>query len=155
MKELTKNILSALAVAFFGFILLNLTFIFDAAYQGIVRWCIGLFVPLDPNMHWYWFPPVMHGSFVVIIGLISWLIFKSKLGTVYKAIFMTVPVATVLVTVGILFYQWPIIVYSLCSLLCAGILYYFYRIKQPWLYYYAVILVGITLLIMGILGVDI
>ena len=155
MNKIIKNILSVLGVTIFGYILLNVTFIFDTIYQGIIRGIIGLFTPLDPNMNLYWFPPVIHSSFVIIIGLISWFVFRSKLKVLYKAIYMTVPVAVVLVTVGIFLYQWPIISYSLGTLLCLGTLYYFYKTKQPWLYYYAVVLVGITLAIFTATGGEI
>ena len=145
-NPLVKNILSAVAVAIFGFILLNLTFLFDFIYQSAIRGLVGLFIPLGPDTNLYWFPPLMHGSFVVVIGLISWFVFRSKLGVLYKAIYMTVPVAVVLATLGIFLYSWPIVLYSVGSLFCIGTLYYFYRTKQPWLYYYTVVLVG---LIMG------
>ena len=150
-----RNILSALAVTFFGFILLNLTFLSDALYQGAIRRFIGLFVPLGPELAFDWFPPLMHGSFVVIIGLISWLVFRSKLKIIYKAIFMTVPVAVVLVTTGMFLYHWPVVSYSVGAFLCTGTLYYFCRTKQPWIYFWAVILVGVTLAIFTTLGGEI
>lgn len=154
-NPIVKNVLSAIAVAGFGFILLNLAFLFDYLFQSLVDGFIKLFTPVNFNMTCYWFPPIKHAMFVVIIGLISWLIFRSKLGVLYKAIFMTVPLAVVYVTIGIFFYRWPIIVYSLGGLFSISILYYFYRTKKPWLYYYTLILVGITMLIVGLLGIEI
>ena len=154
-KPLVKNILSALAVAVFGYMLLIITFIFDTVYQGVIRGIVRLFIPLGPDMNIRWLPPLFHGSFVVVIGLISWLVFRSKLKVLYKAIYMVVPVAVVLVTVGIFLYRWPIISYSVGSLLCIGTLYYFYRTKQPRLYHYAVILMGITLAIFALTGGEI
>jgi hypothetical protein len=150
-----KNVLSAIAVAFFGFILLTFTFIFDALFQSLVDWIVKLFTSVDFNMAWPWFPPVKHALFVVIIGLISWIVFKSKLKVLYKAIYLTVPVATVLVTVGMFLYRWPILSYSIGSLLCIGTLYYFYRTKQHWIYYYTVILIGLTLAIFTMSGGEI
>jgi len=93
--------------------------------------------------------------FVGVIGVISWFVFRSKLGVLYKAIFMTVPLAVVFATLGIFLYRWPIAAYSLGGLFAIGVLYYFYRTKQPWLYYYTVILIGITMLLVGLLGVEI
>ena len=154
-NPMVKNILSTVAVAIFGFILLNLTFVFDFIFQSGIQGVVRLFIPLDPNMDLYWFPPLMHASFVVITGIISWLVFRSKLGVLYKAIYMTVPVAVVLATVGIFLYRWPIVSYSAGSLLCIGILYYFYRSKQPWLYYHTVVLVGLTLAIFTLSGGEI
>ena len=154
-KPIVKNVLSAVAVAIFGFILLNLTFIFDFLIQSLVDSVIKLFTPADINMDWSWFPPVKHAVFVVIIGLISWFVFRSKLGMFYKAIYMTVPLAVVFVTLGMFLYHWPIAAYSLGGLFGIGVLYYFYRTKQPWLYYYTVILIGLVMLLVGLLGVEI
>jgi len=150
-----KNILSALTVAFFGFFLLNLTFIFDAFYQNAIRGIIALSINLGPDTQLYWFPPLMHISFVVIIGIISWFIFKSKLKTSYKATFMIVPLAVVLVTIGMFFYRWPIAVYSLGCLFSLGILYYLYHTKQPWLYYFTLILISFIMLMVGVFNVEI
>lgn len=154
-SPIVKNILSALAVAGFGFILLNLTFMFDFLFQSVVKGIIKLFIPIDPDMTYGWFPPMMHALFVVVIGLISWPIFKSKLGTLYKAIYLTVPLAVVFTTLGIFLYRWSVAAYSIGSLFGIGVLYYFYRTKQPWLYYYTVILIGLTMLLVGLLGVEI
>jgi hypothetical protein len=52
-------------------------------------------------------------------------------------------------------YRWPVAAYSLGSLFGIGVLYYFYRTKQPWLYYYTVILVGFALAIFSLLGGEI
>ena len=159
MKEtrnlIVKNIFSALAVAVFGFILLNIAFLFDALYQGIVRAFIGLFVSFGLNMDLYWFPPLMHISFVVIIGLISWFIFKSKLKLIYKAIFMTVPLAVVFATIGMFLYKWIWAVYLLGILFGAGVLYYLYRTKQPWIYYYTLILISLLMFLVILFGVEI
>jgi len=152
---IVKNIFSALAVAVFGFILLNITFLFDALYQGILRGLIGLFVPLNLDMNLYWFPPLMHISFVVIIGLISWFIFKSKLKLIYKAIFMTVPLAVVFATIGMFLYKWIWAVYLLGILFGAGVLYYLYRTKQPWIYYYTLILISLLMFLVILFGVEI
>lgn len=150
-----KNVLYAVAVAVFGFILLNLTFLFDFLFQSIIDRIIGVFIPIDEYMTWPWFPSVKHFMFVIVILLISWFIFKSKIRDIYKATFLTVPSAVILVTVGIFFYQLPVIVYLVSSLLITGILYYFYYNKKPWLYYYAVILVALALIIMTLTGAEI
>ncbi len=92
--------------------------------------------------------------FVVIIGLISWPIFRSKLGLLYKAIYMTVPLAVVFATIGILLYHWPVLPYLVGGLFAIGVLFYLYRTKQPWLYFYTVILVALSLMILTLLGVE-
>ena len=116
-----KNILSALAVAVFGFVLLNLVFIFNF----LVFKFIGLFVSDEfiSTHQWQWFPMMQHALFLVIIGLISWPIFRSKLGTLYKATYMTVPLAVIFVTIGIFFYQWPVVPYLVGGLFTIGVLF--------------------------------
>lgn len=151
-----KNILSALAVAVFGFILLNLTFMLDFLFQSAVVWFIKLFTSDNPEMDWHWFPPLMHVAFVILIGFISWAIFRSKkLGTLYKAIYLPVPLAVILVSIGIFLYIWPIVPYFVSGLFTIGVLFYLYRTKQPWLYYYTVLLVALTLMIFTLLGGEI
>jgi len=154
-NPIVKNILSAVAVAGFGFMLLNLAFMFDFIFQSVVTEFIKLFTSVDFNMTYNWFPPMMHVLFVFLIGLISWLVFRLKIGALYKAIYMTVPLAVVFVTLGIFLYRWPVVAYSIGSLFSISVLYYFYRTKQPWLYYYTVILVGLAMLLVGLLGVEI
>jgi len=154
-NKIIKTILSAGAVAAFGFILLNITFLFDFIFQGMIRGLVGLFIPLDPNSDLYWFPPMMHILFLSLIVLISWFVFKSKLKVFYKAIYMTVPLATIFATIGMFLYQWPIVSYSLGILFGMCVLYYFYRTKQPWIYYYTLVLISFTMLIVTLFGIEI
>lgn len=154
-NPIIKNILSAIAIALLGFVLLNLIFILDFLFVTAVTKIINLFTPTDLAMTYSWYPPVMQGLFIIIIGLVSWLVFRSKLGTCLKAAYLTIPTAVILATIGIFLYRWPVVSYSLGGLITIGALYYFYCTKKPWLYWYAVILVSITLLIMGITGTEI
>jgi hypothetical protein len=150
-RAYVKNILSALAVAGFGFILLGLTFIFNF----LVFQLIDLLIPRNPDYLPQWFPMARHIIFLIIIALISWPIFRSKLPTLVKATFLTVPMAVVLVTIGILFYPSPFLPYLLGALLTIGVLFYFFRTHKPWLYYYSVILVTLTLMIFTLTGGEI
>jgi hypothetical protein len=68
---------------------------------------------------------------------------------------MTVPTAVALATIGIFLYRWPVVAFSTGGLFSVGVLCSFYRTKQPWIYYYTVILVATTLAIMTFLGVEI
>ena len=154
-KPIVKNILWILAVTIGGFILWNIAFIFDALFQTVIRGFFGLFITLDENARYYWFPWMMHGLFVVVICLISWPIFKSRLGTLYKAVYSTVPLAVIFVTIGVFLYQWPVLVYFFGGLFGIGVLYYLYTTKKSWIYYYAVIFTGLTLAIFTLMGGEI
>lgn len=145
-----KNVLSALAIVFFGFILFNLTFLFDFSIQSVIRHIFRA-----NTMTYQWFPPILHIIFMLIIALISWFVFKSNLKEIYKVIYLTVPAAVTFVTIGMFLYRWPILSYGISALIFGIIMVYFYRTKKTWLYYYTVIIVALVLLIMGLLGVDI
>jgi len=149
-------ILPALAIAFFGFILLNITFVLDAAFQStIFRYVILPFIPIEliskngPSF------PINHVIFAIFILLISWPILRSRWKDIYKAIYMVVPTAVVLVTFGIMFWQTPVWTYILGGFSVLGTLYYFYQKKLPWIYWYAVILISLMLVIGGIFGMEI
>lgn len=154
-NQVVKNVLFALAVAVFGFVLLDLAFILDFLFQSVVIWFVKLFTADNPPMDWPWFAPVMHALFMVLIGFLSWFVFRLKLGVFYKAIYLTVPLAVVFATIGIALYRWPLLSYSLGGLVSIGILYCFYRTKQSWIYYYVVILVSLILAIFSLLGGEI
>ena len=152
-NPIVKNILSAIAVALLGAILLNLAFTLDYVFQTLIRLIYSLFVPVDAGAPF--FPVLLHFLFVILIGLISWLVFKSKLGVILKASYLSVPAAVVFATIGMFLYSWPLIALFLGGFVAIGILYYFYKTKQPWLYYYTVILIGLALAIFSLLGGEI
>ena len=139
----------------FGFILLNLTFLFDAIYRGLLRGFVSIFIPLNPETNIFWLPQLFHGSVIIIISIISWFVFKSNLKSFYKATYMTVPLAVVYATIGIFFYQWQLIVYLLGTLFSLFILYYLYKNKQSWIYYYTLILITFTMFMVFFLRVEI
>lgn len=150
-----KKILSALAIIVFGYILWTLTFLFDFAYQSLIRRIIQVFISNNPPLELNWFPIVMHGSFMLLIGFISWLIYRTKWPVLAKAIYLTVPAAVVLVTIGILLYRWPIASYLAGAIIVISILSHFYQTKQPWQYYFAIIFTSITLFIFTLSGGEI
>jgi hypothetical protein len=150
-KPFMKNIISALAVAAFGFVLLGLTFLFNFLVFRI----IDFILPRNLMVEIQWFAFARHALFLVIIGLISWPVFRSRLGVLFKAIYMTVPAAVFLATVGIYLNNWPIAVYLVGALSVIAVLFYFYRTKRPWLYYYCIILVALTLMIFTLTGGEI
>jgi len=165
LHPIVKGILSILAVTVIGFFLLNLAFILDALFQGLIDAVVSIFYPIDYDMLFnyeavYWYPPLKHGLFVVLIGIISWYVFRSKLGDVWKATYMVVPMATVLLTIGIFTSVlpgalWPLVSISLGTLFTLVVLYYLYRTKQPWIYYYSAMAMALTMLMVVLFGVEI
>lgn len=146
-----KTILSVLAVPFFGFLLWNIIFILYALFVRLVL----LFFPADFARTSQWFMPSMLIVFGVLIAVLSWFVFRSTLPDLFKAIYATMPLAVLFVSIGILTYPQPVLAYGLNGLAFAAILVYLYRTKQPWIYYYALIFTALTLLIFTLLGGEI
>jgi hypothetical protein len=143
-------------VAAIGFVLLNLTFLLNyLVFQFINIFMPSNPMPSNPESAPQWFPLARHILFLIIIALISWIVFRSKLRVLIKAIFMTVPTAVTLVTIGILLYPSPVLPYLVGALLTIGVLFYFYRTHRPWLYYYSVILVALVLMVFTLMGGEI
>ena len=156
MNDNFKKYLPLITIPVVGFILLNLTFIFAAVIHIIYSRLLGRLFSMYSNMGVRWIPVSRHFVFAIIIIVISWFIFKSKkIKDLYKAIFAVVPTAVILVTEGIFFYQWPVATYALGALIYGIIIFYLYKKKKPWFYYYSVSWVSLVLLLMGIFGIDI
>ena len=152
MSKLTKYIGQALVIAAIGFVLLNVTFMFFAALILGTNWVISLFTPQAREG----IPSPIAGIIpLALIIYFSWLIYRSKLNTIVKATYTTIPTAVGLVIIGISLYRWPIASFSVGSIACCAALYYLSTTKQPWQYYFSIILVGIALLLMALLGVEI
>lgn len=140
-----KSALEASIVMVGGFVLLNLTFMLFALITQIFELILPFrFVPISG---------LIAGS--IVIAALSWLVFRSGLNSIFKAIFMMVPVAVVLVLIGISFYRWQWLAITLGGLISVSTLIYFIRASKPWLYSFSLILVSLALLIMTILGIDI
>ena len=144
-----------MAVAGFGMLMLNFAFLAYYFFHQAVLAAVGIFGPPSALERNRWFPPLVYFAYLAIIGAVSWLIFKSKSRTLYKAICLPVPAAAVSATIGMFFYARPVAVYALNAFFYAGILHYFSRAKKPWIYYYAVILVGLVLMFLLLTGGDI
>ena len=146
-----KKVLPPLSIVVSIPILLTLLFLFYALifnfYDKIIPWSQDA----GPNSYFILRPITLF----VILAVISWFIFRSKIATLYKAIYTIVPVATVLAFIAIYFNGRPVLIYSLGALFSLGVLAYLFLTKKSWLYYFSVIIISITLLAVGLLGVDI
>lgn len=152
-----QKILSVLAISLVGFILLNLTFLAAFYFSNLLDGIMGLFGLTGEtlNRDMYWYPPLRHFLFAVVVVVASLLIYKLKISDLIKAIYTPVPVATIMVTFGIFFYTIPALVYVMGGLFFLGALYYIYQTKQPWVYYYALISTTMLLLYGMLTGVEI
>ena len=148
-----RHVLAALAVAVFGFLLANVTFLLNFLFFNL----IGLVVPdrVVGDRGWRWVPTLEHVLFLAVLLLVSWPILRSRLRTLFKAIYITQPAAWAFATTGIVLNRWPAAVYAVGAVILVGAFVYFRRARVSWLYYYAVGLVGAALVVITTLGVEI
>lgn len=150
--KILKNILSAVAIAGFGMLMLYIVIIFYAFLLQAVSAIIFLSGTAGKSD---WFFPLAHLSYLAIVGAVSWLVLRSRMRTLYKAIYLPVPVVVVSFAIGMFFFSWPAAVYALNALFYAGVIHYFAKTGKPWQYFYAVILVALGLVVLLATGGEI
>jgi hypothetical protein len=102
-----------------------------------------------------WFAPVKNLLFLSLMLVLSLFVFKSKLKPLYKAIYMTAPLTVIFMNIGMFSYQLPIVTYSLGVLFFSCVLYYLFKTKKPWIYYYSLLFVSFVMLLVMLLGIEI
>jgi len=149
LKIWQKNLLSAIVIMAVGFILFNAAFLLAALVLN------GFMILLGSNQNTA--PPfVGRAAYFILILLISWLVFRSKLNDLIKASFLTMPLMVVLVMGGIGLYTQPKwIVAGAGALVIGAVILYLYKKRLPWLYYFATIFVAATALCVMLFNVEI
>lgn len=145
-----KNILSMLVIVVAGFILFNVAFILAFLVNRVFN--LLIFSPIDwsggsGTIHGLW-----HYVYVFLILLISWFIFRSRLKDLWMAAYLTMPLMVVLAEVGLHLYRWPVLVWTCGAVIAALALFFLYKSKRSWVYYFAVLFVvavGIVVLTSG------
>ena len=153
LKTWQKNVLSAILIAASGFILFNIAFMLAAGTIWTCNWIVSLFTgKMDMAVN------SIYGAlvFVLIMLVASWFIFKSKLKPIFKAIYLPMPLMVVLIFIGVLLFhlpQWVPI--SIGAVIIASILFFLYKKKLSWLYYFATLYTGAMALYVVIGGIEI
>lgn len=118
-KTWVKPLLSMVCIVVVGFILFNIAFMLAALV-------LGTLANLDGTQG----VPPAYGRiiFVVLIFVISWFVFRSKLNDLAKATYLTMPLMVILVMIGIYSFQLSqFVVYILGGIVVAAVLYYIYK----------------------------
>lgn len=135
------------AIVVGGFILFNLGFLLAAV---VIR---GTQILLGPTLG---SPAIGRYVFLAVMGLISWFVFKSKLPTIAKATFMSLPLITLLLMIGISFFGTPLwLTIALDATVIGVVLFNLKQNHYPWQYYFSTGYVAILMVIIGITGMDI
>jgi len=122
LKLYQKNILSVLVIVVGGFILFNLAFLLAAFVINATMSVLGMAQNESP-------PIVGRVLYLLLIILISWFVFRSRLNDIIKATFFTTPLMIIFAMVGISLYQqskW--LIAGIGSVIAGTVL--FYSIKK-------------------------
>lgn len=149
-NQVIKKLICAAIIMVGGFVLFNLAFMLAAA----LVLGLNLLLRLGLNVQ----PPTIYGLliFIVLLLLASYFVFRSQWDDLIKATFLTMPLMSVLIVLGVALYQQPqavpigigaVIVGALCGT--------FYLRKMPWMYYFATAYVAALALWIVLAGIDI
>jgi hypothetical protein len=149
LKLYQKSILSILVILVGGFMLFILAFLLAAFAINATTSVLGI----APNVA----PPVLgRVLYLLLISLISWFVFRSRLKDIIKATFLTMPLMVILVMVGISLYQqskWMIA--GIGAVIICAVLSYLYKKKLSWLYYFSTFYVVVLALCVMLFNVQI
>ena len=125
-----KKILEAIGIAVIGFALFNVAFMMFAGILGLITLITN--TPAQNNTLGF-------VLFMLVLAGLTILVFRSKLSVSLKAGYLCMPVMTVLVMFGVLFYQNQILVFGLSGLFIGILLGIYWVKKLPWQYLFSVL----------------
>lgn len=132
MKQYQKNILSAFVIVIGGFILFNLAFLLAFLVIKSSMIVLGVAENAPP-------PMLSRALYLILVCLMSWFIFRSRLNKLLKATYLTMPLMVILVVTGISFYgQSKWLIAGVGAVIIFAVLYYLYKKKLSWQYFFAV-----------------
>lgn len=144
-----KNVLSLIVIVGVGFILFNVAFILAALVLNGTSRILGA----DPQAA----PPLVGAAiYLVLVLLLSWFVFRSKLNDLVKATFLTMPLMVILMMVGVRIYEqskW--VIAGIGAAIVGAVIFYLYNKKLPWQYYFATFYVALLALFVMLSGMEI
>ncbi len=153
LKSWQKNILFMLIIIGGGFVLFNVAFLLAAIVHMAYNMVITRFVHMIDYGRMIYFS--WHYIYIIVVLLISWFVFRSPFNDLVKATYLTMPLIVVLTEVGVQFYRWPALVWSIGTIIVGFLLFYLYKTKCSWLYYFATIYVVVVEIFVMVSGMDI
>ncbi|MFA7673471.1 MAG: hypothetical protein WCY62_06425 [Clostridia bacterium] len=153
LKTWQKNVLSAVVIVAGGFLLWNIAFLMAYGVMLLYNTIRGPVSQTDAIIN----EMVWKYIFAALVLLISSAVFlPKKIPALIKATYLTMPLMSVLIIIGIGFYEYskwiPI---SIGAVIIAGTAFFIYMRKLPWLYYFATAYTGIVALIVVLFDIQI
>lgn len=153
LKLWQRNVLSALVIMVGGFILFNVAFMLAYLVNMAYRFAARPFVGGTDNVSFV--QGIWHYIFIVIVLVISWFVLRSKLGDLAKATYFTMPMAVVLTEVGLQLFEMQYLVWIIGAIIVAAVLFYLYKTKRSWMYYFATLYVAVVMAVVVLAGIEI
>jgi hypothetical protein len=156
MKPWVKNVLYGLAIIAGGFVLFNVAFMLASlvmlAYNAVARLIFGDLNTAPQELRFSWIY-----VYLVLVLVLSWFFLRWKRpNDLLKAIYLTMPLMVLLMTIGIALYTIPQWVMAIIGcLILGGVMLYLYKTKRSWVYYFSSIYVGVLALYVMLSGMQI
>jgi hypothetical protein len=144
LSPLQKKILEACGITVIGFALFNVAFMMVAAILGLIMMIAKTSIQNNG---------LGFVIYLLILLILTILVFRSKLNIVLKAGYLCMPVMSVLVILGIVFYPYHWLVFGSAGLFIGILLGYLKMMKQPWQYLYSVLyctVLGIIIILFNV-----
>jgi hypothetical protein len=146
-KPWQKALLSMVTIVAGGFVLFNLSFLLAVLVTYAIKAVSGGVAEVEPYAL---------GVYFVLLGILSWFIFRSKLNDLLKALYLTMPLMTVLVGVGIALNAQPKWIRLAAGAVAVfAVLAYLVKRKLSWMYVFAAVFVGVMGLIIVLANIQI
>jgi len=146
LSPLQRKILEALGIVLIGFALFNVAFMMFASILSLVMMITKTSIQNNG---------LGFAIFLLILAILTILVFRSKLNILLKAGYLCMPVMSVLVMLGIVFYQYQWLVYGSVGLFIGILLGYLRMMKQPWQYQFSVLYCTALGLIIALFNIQI
>lgn len=145
-----KNIVYAAIILVGGFVLFNVAFMLAAFVVNGINFLFRLSSDFQP--------PTIFSIliFVLLLLVTSYFVFRSKLDDLIKATFLTMPLMSLMMAIGVSLYEQPKYVpISIGAFIVVALSGYFYIKKMPWMYYFAEFYVAALALFITLTGMEI
>jgi hypothetical protein len=138
-KDTRINLLIIIFFPLVGLILLASCFFIYFGIFSFLELVMGQRVPVG----------LVRQTFAIVIVLIYLLICRLKISEIIKALLMIGPLATLVITVILTFYQNLLVAIALMFIIVFSIIYFLYRHHKKWFYYYSVVLAVVAAIAYG------
>lgn len=146
-KKITKGLIAVIIVLFFGFFLNELFTVVEFFLQQFSDFFIFKITGYNVDNPANWYVMIKHFAFIVLVGIISRLVFKSKLHPILKASYLVPTFALIYSIINSLLSNFTFVNYLVSFYFFVGALYALRKSKLNWLYSFSLIAVSTAVIL--------